>query len=178
MNKNEFLQQLKNQLILFEETYAQEKVLFYDNQISNQIQSGMSEAEAIKSCGTIDAIVESIFKENHLKYSKQKKRSFLSLKYEEFFKVVNKVVDTMAKNSMKANMKILFDILVLILLTCVIKIPFILVRDLGENLLMFLDNSFVVNIWQLFVEVIYLVVAVTFFLNVFKKWFKNLKVEK
>ncbi len=84
----------------------------------------------------------------------------------------------MSHNSSKANAKILLDILILLGLTCIIKIPFILVRDLGDNMLDFFANPLMLNIWHLVVEVFYLVVAVTFFLNVFKKWFQNLKIHK
>ena len=84
----------------------------------------------------------------------------------------------MSKNSSKANAKILIDIFILLLLTCIIKIPFILVRDLGNSIFDFFASPLLLNIWHLILELIYLVVAVTFFLNVFKKWFQHLKIEK
>ena len=98
--------------------------------------------------------------------------------YEQLFQTIRHVINVMSKNSSRANAKILLDILILLGLTCVIKIPFILVRDLGDSTLDFFANPLLVNIWHLGVEIFYLIVAVTFFLNVFKKWFQHLKIQK
>lgn len=179
MNRTTYLQTLKNGLSIFEESYQQQKILEIDEKISSLLGQGISEEEALKNLGDVQSMIDSIYKENHVDYASTiPKKSFLLSSYEQLFKTIRHVIDVMSKNSSKANAKILLDILILLGLTCVIKIPFILVRDLGDSILDFFANPLLSNIWHLIIELIYLVVAVTFFLNVFKKWFQNLKIEK
>lgn len=179
MNRNQYLQEFKNGLSLFEESYQQKKMLELDEKITKEIEKGKSEEEALKSLGDVSLEVNKVFKEHHLNFnSSEKKNSFFSSKYDSIYQVINHVIDVMSKNSAKANGKILFDLLILILLVCIIKIPFILVRDLVESLLAFLSMPFIITLWHFIIEVIYIIIAITVFLNIFKRWFKNLKVGK
>ncbi len=179
MNRATYLQKIKDGISIFEEGYQQQKILELDDQISKAIRDGKSEEEALSLLGDADQVINQIYTENHVNRKKTMQESnFLISKYNQLFKVINHVVDVMSHNTAKANAKILFDILVLIVLTCVIKIPFIMVRDLGVNLLDFFANPFINNLWELFIEIIYLIVGITFFLNVFKKWFQNLKINQ
>ncbi len=179
MNRTTYLQSLKNGLAIFEESYQQQKVLEIDEKISSLISSGKSLEEALLELGEVSILIQKIYQENHVSYEQVKqKKSFLFNSYEQLFKTIRHVIDVMSKNSSKANAKILIDIFILLLLTCIIKIPFILVRDLGNSIFDFFASPLLLNIWHLILELIYLVVAVTFFLNVFKKWFQHLKIEK
>ena len=178
MNRVTYLQSFKNGLSIFEESYQQQKVLELDEKISSILANGVSE-EGIRELGDVQLLIHKVYQENHVDYDKvHSKKSFILSSYEQLFKTIRHVIDVMGKNSSKANAKILLDILILLGLTCVIKIPFILVRDLGDSTLSFFANPLLSNIWHLIVELIYLVVAVTFFLNVFKKWFQHLKIER
>lgn len=179
MNRTTYLQSLKNGLAIFEESYQQQKVLEIDEKISSLISSGKSLEEALLELGEVSILIQKIYQENHVSYEQVKqKKSFLFNSYEQLFKTIRHVIDVMSKNSSKANAKVLIDIFILLLLTCIIKIPFILVRDLGNSIFDFFASPLLLNIWHLILELIYLVVAVTFFLNVFKKWFQHLKIEK
>ncbi len=179
MDKNTYLQMFKDGLEIFEESYQQKKVLELDDKITEILKSQTSEEEALKGLGDVNDLIQQVYKENHVDYEKShKKKNILFSNFEHFFEVVNHVVDVMSKNSAKANGLIILDILILIFLTCIIKIPFILVRDLGDSLFDFFASPLLINIWHLFVEIIYIVVAVTVFLNIFKKWFENLKVHR
>ena len=82
----------------------------------------------------------------------------------------------MSKNSFQGNIKILFDLLILIIFICLIKIPFILVRNLGDSLLSYIDFPYISEIWGILIDLIYIVIAVIVFVNIFTKWFKNLKI--
>ncbi|MCI8575276.1 MAG: hypothetical protein HFI09_02270 [Bacilli bacterium] len=179
MNRTKYLQAVKNGLQFFLESYQQQKILELDERISKLIEEGKTEEEAVALCGDVETYINAIYNENHVNRQKlAPKKSFLSSSYEQLFKTIRHVIDVMSQNSSKANAKILLDILILLGLTCVIKIPFILVRDLGDSTLDFFANPMLSNIWHLVVEVFYLVVAITFFLNVFKKWFQHLKIQK
>lgn len=179
MNRTKFLQDLKNGISIFEESYQQQKILEIDEKISKLVETGISEEDALKQMGDVKSYIDFIYQENHVSYqATHQRKSFLSSSYEQLFKTIRHVIDVMGQNSSKANVKILIDVFILLGLTCILKIPFILVRDLGDSTLGFFANPLLNNIWHLIVELIYLVVAITFFLNVFKKWFQNLRIEK
>lgn len=173
MNKNEYLQAFKDGIAIFTESYQQKKVLELDEKISSFMKKGKSEEEAIESLGDVSKQIELIFQENHVNMNHSSKGTFVK----KFADVICHVIDVMSKNSIKANMKILFDLLILILLVCILKIPFILIQNLGESILDFIPIPFILNLWHLVIEIVYIVVAVIVFLHIFQKWFEKIKVE-
>ena len=80
------------------------------------------------------------------------------------------------KNNFKANLKIVFDIIVLFVFISLVKIPFIAIRNIGESLLNNINFALAYDIWGIAIEFVYIVVAIMIFINVFPRWYKNLKV--
>ena len=104
-----------------------------------------------------------------------KKENFFVRKGKELVDAFNYLINIMEKNTLKANLKIVFDILVLLIFISLVKIPFIAVRNVGESLLQNIDFPIAFNIWGITIEIVYIIVAIMIFINVFPKWFKNLK---
>ena len=176
MDKNTYLQTFKNGLSIFEESYQQKQVLDLEQKISKLVDGGKTEEEALQSLGDVKEQIHLVYQKNHVAEQIQK-TSFFTGKYESLLDIIHRIIDVMSKNSSKANMKIIFDILILIFLVCIIKIPFILVKDLGESLLAFLSIPFINTLWNFIIEVSYVFVAVVVFLNIFRRWFQNLKIQ-
>ena len=107
-----------------------------------------------------------------------KKDNFVKKKVKDLVGAFNHLLDIMGKNDLKSNLKIIFDILLLLVFISLCKIPFIVVRNLGESLLSYINLSYIYDIWDLVIEFVYIIVAVMIFINVFPKWFKNLKPGK
>lgn len=178
MNRNRYLQAYKDGLSIFEESYSQEKVLELDARITKLTETGKSEEEALSNLGEVDKLIEKVYFDNHVRLTKtSKKDNFFTTKAEGLWEVVNHVIDVMSKNSAKANGKIILDILILIFLVCILKIPFILVRDVLERLVSFLAMPILFNLVHFLIEIIYIILAVVVFLNIFKRWFQNLKIQ-
>lgn len=177
MDKNTYLQTFKNGLSIFEESYQQKQVLDLEQKISKKVASGKTEEEALTELGDVAAQIRLIYQKNHVA-EKAQKTSFFAEKYESLLDIIHRIIDVMSKNSAKANMKIIFDILILIFLVCIIKIPFILVKDLVESLLAFLSSPFINSLWNFIVELSYVFIAIIVFLNIFRRWFQNLKIQK
>lgn len=178
VNRSSYLQAFKDGLHLFEESYQQSKVLDLDDKISKMIKNGKKEEDVLQELGDVSHLIQQVYKENHVDYqSYLHKKGFFVQKFEQLSVVVNHVIEVMSQNSAKANVKILFDIFILLILISIIKIPFILVRDLGDSVLDFLASPLLINIWHLVMELIYIVVAVVVFLNIFRKWVANLKAQ-
>ena len=132
---------------------------------------------SLKDCDNVNA--QDIAKDILKKYGVNsevifKKDNFVKKKVKDLVGAFNHLLDIMGKNDLKSNLKIIFDILLLLVFISLCKIPFIVVR----NLLSYINLSFIYDIWDLVIEFVYIIVAVMIFINVFPKWFKNLKPGK
>ncbi len=179
MTKEAFLKELQNKLeILTEEAWLEEQKII-TTQIEDAISKGMTEEEAIKSLGNINTIKEQILKKHGINPQKvTKKKSVIYREFEELFSVIHKVVDVMSQNTLQENAKIILDILILIFLICLIKIPFLLIENLGDGLFEAISSPIATTIWGLAIDFVYIIVAIMVFMNVFTKWFKNLKLSE
>lgn len=171
MNRNTFLKSLRKNLSFLEKEELEKEVLYYINKIDS---SKESDEEIIKSFGSMESIVKEVSKKHGLNYKTIDKK-------ENWFKTFyNDLVDlsTILKNSDgKKRTKILLDLLLLVVITCVLKIPFIFVRDLGDRLVEIIlnNNITILAVWGFVIEILYVIVALSFFIKTFEKWFKSMK---
>lgn len=179
MNKEEFASRLETSLDIFEDSVKKQEIENYLKKIEEREKNGESEEEIIKSFGTITEITETILKSHGINPKKlSKKNGFIYKPFEELFQVIHHVIDEMSKNDFQNNLKIILDLLILIAFICLLKIPFILVRNLGDSLITNLNITFMSGIWGLIVDIIYIIVALVVFMNIFNKYFKNIKAKK
>ena len=149
------------------------------DKISRETQQGLNEEEAVASLGKPEEVAMKIYKEHGVAFSKvHKKHGFVYQKFEQLFQVIHRLVDVMSKNDLKSNAKIVLDILILIAFVAILKIPFIVVQNLGDSLLSYLAIPVISDIWSLLMDLIYIVVAVIVFINIFQKYFKNIQSDK
>ena len=104
-----------------------------------------------------------------------KKENFIKRKMQDLVEAFNHLLEIMGQNDFKSNLKIVLDILILLAFISLCKIPFIAIRNIGESLLNSINVSYAYDIWALAIELVYIIVAIMIFINVFPKWFKNLK---
>ena len=179
LNQEEFIKKLKDKLDILTPEALEEEIKIYESDIESKKTQNLAEEDIIKSFGSLESIEKRILKKHGINPEKvMKKESFIYKKFEELFQVIHRVVDIMSKNDFKENVKIIFDLLILIIFICLIKIPFILVQNLGHSLLSYIDIPYISDIWGLIVDLIYIIIAVIIFVNIFTKWFKNLKTTK
>jgi hypothetical protein len=172
MKRHEFIKKLRKRLSFLKKEDLESEVLYYINEID---KSKLEDTIVIKSFGSIDDIVENICKKYKIDYKEVTEKNLLG-KIKYFYK---ELVDlgTILKNSDgKQKLKIVGDLLILILVTCVLKIPFIFIRDLGDKIIeVFLNNSMsFLAIWGLIIEIAYVIFALYFFVNTFQKWFSKM----
>lgn len=179
LNQEEFIKKLKDKLDILLPEVVEAEVNIYIKEIEIKKMQNLKEEDIIRAFGDIENIQKEILKKNGINPAKVlRKEGFVYKKFEELFQVIHRVVDTMSKNSFQDNVKILFDLLILIIFICLIKIPFILVRNLGDGLISYIDFPYISDIWGILIDLIYIVIAVIVFVNIFTKWFKNLKTTK
>ena len=179
MNQEEFIKKLKDKLDILTPEALEEEIKIYESDIEAKKTQNLAEEDIIRSFGSLEGIEKRILRKHGINPEKvMKKESFIYKKFEELFQVIHRVVDIMSKNDFKENVKIIFDLLILIIFICLIKIPFILVQNSGDSLLSYIDIPYISDIWGLIVDLIYIIIAVFIFVNIFTKWFKNLKTTK
>lgn len=179
MNQEEFIKKLKDKLDILTSEALNDEIKYFESEIEKQKDQNVSEEDIIKSFGNLENIEKQILKKHGINPEKvMKKENFIYKKFEELFQVIHRVVDIMSKNDLKDNVKILFDLFILIIFVCFIKIPFILIQNLGDSLLSYIDIPYISDIWGILIDLIYIIIALIIFMNIFTKWFKNLKTTK
>ncbi len=178
MKKEKFKKELKNALDILTEEAKEEEVRKYVSIWEEKEQNGKTEEEIEKEL-EIESIKKEIYLSRGIDMKKVgTKKGFIYRTFEELFDTIHNVVEVMSKNTLKENLKIVLDILILIVIVCVIKIPFILIENMGDSLFDSISSPIVTNIWGLAIDFVYIIVAIMVFMNIFTKWFKNLKKPK
>lgn len=171
MKRSEFLKSLRKELSFLEKKELEEEMLYYINKIDN---SKLADKEVIASFGKMEDIVKKVSKKHGVNYETIKEDKSL---FKSFYRDLLDLSTILRESDNKKKGKILSDIFLLIVVTCLLKIPFIFVRDLGDETINGLlnNNAVFLVIWGLFIELFYALIALGFFIKTFKKWFKNLR---
>lgn len=174
MNRKEFLRALRKNLSFLTKEEMEKEILIYINKIDG---SKESDANVIKSFGSMEDIVKEICVKHDLNYKTIRKGKDSWLK--KFYNELIELSTILKKSDGKKRIRILLDVLLLIVIACILKIPFIFIRDLGDRLFEIFSNNDirVLAIWGLSIEIFYVIIALTFFIRTFRKWFENIEKE-
>lgn len=164
----EFKKDLRKKLDILTEEAFQEEIAVYESELTNQ-----NEEERVASFGNLDDIAKSILKKRGIDETKITHSKFVYHQFEELFKTVHRVVDRMAQNELKENVKIVIDLLILIAFICLLKVPFLFVQNVFDDLLLNFNQPILVEIIHFILDISYIILAVVFFMNIFTKWFQN-----
>ncbi len=168
-----YLEEVRQGISVLNASIVENEINKIKNELTLSIEKGMNENEILKNYPSAKDKIREILQNNGLNSGKN---NFFVEKFQELFRVINKVVDVMSKNDLKSNAKIISDILILIILICLLKIPFILVRNVGDSLISYINFPLALKIWGIAIEFVYIIVGIMVFINVFTKWFNKLKV--
>lgn len=172
MKRDEFLKTLRKRLSFLNKQELEKEMLYYINEID---KSKKSDEEVIKSFGSIEDIVKKVSEAHGIEYKRVAKRNYFEW-FQNFYDQLLDLSNIFKKSDTQKRTKLIIDLLFLIAITCILKIPFIFVRDLGDNLIgiLFISNINVLAIWGLAIEIIYVVVALSFFMKTLKKWIHSI----
>lgn len=167
MNIDEYVKEVKKGLKDLDEKTIKEEIDKLKLTIEEKKKNGVCEEEILKDLGNSEDYVKKILNDQ--------KKGFLKRKFKSFIDSLNKLIEIMKENDFNANLKIISDLIILLILLIFIKVPFILVRTLIDSLFAVIGFSLGYDIIEVVVEFLYLIVAFMIFINVFPKWFKGLK---
>lgn len=137
MNKNEFLELLKNKLDVLEESEVLDIVNEYSEHIDEKIKKNISEEEAIKEFGDIDLLCSSIlsaYKINQ-KYINDKKDSFITNFLNDTKYVFDKIIKILSHGSFKDLIALCLYIIFILIIILVFRIPFIILNNGIESII-------------------------------------------
>ena len=175
MKRVEFLKKLRKRLSFLSKVELEQEVLHYINEID---KSKKNDEEVIKNFGSIEDIVKKVCASHGIDYKRVAKKSFFSW-FTSFYEAIQDFSSIFKNSDNRERIKLIGDLLLLILITCVLKIPFIFIRNLGDSLIetFFQSNISFLAIWGLIIEILYVFIALSFFINTLKKWVNNIEEE-
>ena len=177
MNKEEFLKKLRKRLEVLEDSEIEDILSEYEGFIDEKVSKGLTEEQAVKELGNFNEIVDDLLAAYKVKRTSGEENIFN--------KVINKISDaidlfmeSLNNKSGKDIVKVLIEIILILFLICLLKIPFAMIRDLGSSIffeLTFPIGNIFSGIWAFIIEISYIIVAVIFFIKTFeKRYFKDI----
>ena len=177
MNKEEFLKKLRKRLEVLEDSEIEDILSEYEGFNDEKVSTGLTEEQDVKELGNFNEIVDDLLAAYKVKRTSGEENIFN--------KVINKISDaidlfmeSLNNKSGKDIVKVLIEIILILFLICLLKIPFAMIRDLGSSIffeLTFPIGNIFSSIWAFIIEISYIIVAVIFFIKTFeKRYFKDI----
>lgn len=169
MNKEEFLNKLRKELNILEDKEVEDIISEYEGYIEEKVNRGLTEEEAVKELGDINEIVNDLLAAYKVK---QKDTNVLNHFINKVSQGFDYILNELSHKSGKEILKFVIEIALIVLIIVILKIPFLLLKDLGWNIFGDLGapiSSIFYGIWSFIVELTYLILAVILFIKIIEK---------
>ena len=169
MNKEEFLNKLRKELNILEDKEVEDIISEYEGYIEEKVNRGLTEEEAVKELGDINEIVNDLLAAYKVK---QKDTNVLNRFINKVSQGFDYILNELSHKSGKEILKFVIEIALIVLIIVILKIPFLLLKDLGWNIFGDLGapiSSILYGIWSFIVELTYLILAVILFIKIIEK---------
>ncbi len=171
MNKEEFIKKLKKRLEVLEDAEIEDIIAEYEGYISEKVAKGLTEEEAVKELGDFEEIVSDLLAAYKVKSTTNSESGFTKV-INNISRGIDAFLESLNSKSGRDILKILIEVIIILLIICLLKIPFIILSDLGSNIFAELIPPFgrvFKGLWAFIIEVSYIIVAVIFFIKMFEK---------
>ncbi len=163
MNKEKFLTKLRQRLNVLEDSEIEDIVSEYEGYIEEKVATGMTEKEAVKELGDFEEIVSDLLSAYKLKNTEETPSNLNGL-----ITKFTKFIESLSTKSGKEILGILIEIILILIFLGFLRLPFLLISDLGENffhnLSMPLTDIFE-SIWEFIIELSYIILSVIIFIK-------------
>lgn len=176
MNKEQFIAYMNKKLSIIKEDERKDIIDEYINHIEMKVAEGKSEEEAISDFGDIDEMINEILEAYNID-PKQTRGNNYDHKINDFldrlFESLQSLLSSVTSMDMDNIVRLIFEVLVVLILLGVLRIPFEIVASLGDTLLESLFGYGIFSIfgwlWKLMVRSIYLIIFFVALINIFRK---------
>ena len=174
MNKEEFLNKLRKKLDILEDKEIEDIISEYEGYIEEKVSRGLTEEEAVKELGDLNEIVNDLLAAYKVK---QKDTNYIKKFINKISQGLDYILNELSNKSGKDILKFVIEIALIILIICIFKIPFLIVKDLGWNIFTSLSSpisNIFYGIWSFIIELSYFIMAIVLFIKIIeKRYFKN-----
>ena len=174
MNKEEFLNKLRKKLDILEDKEIEDIISEYEGYIEEKVSRGLTEEEAVKELGDFNEIVNDLLAAYKVK---QKDTNYIKKFINKISQGLDYILNELSNKSGKDILKFVIEIALIILIICIFKIPFLIVKDLGWNIFTSLSSpisDIFYGIWSFIIELSYFIMAIVLFIKIIeKRYFKN-----
>ncbi len=175
MKKEEFLNKLREKISILKKEEQDDIINEYSEHIEEKLKKKEKEEDIIKELGDIDEIAKEILDAYKINEEYSNKKTGVKF-FETCNSVIEAIVEKFANKSFSEIAKFLLEIIVILILIFVLKLPFLLIESFGADAFYSLfppASGLLTGIWKFLIEMCYLVVAVVVFVNIFKVRYLN-----
>lgn len=173
MNKEKFLEKLRKKLDILNQDEVNDIIDEYGGYIDEKVKKGKTEEEAIKEFGDFDELVKEILSAYKINEDYEEKKSdWFSNFFESVGNAIDHIVRNLSNKSGSEIAKFVIEIIFLLLIISLFRIPVVLIENLGEGIFSLLISPFdyiFISIWRFVIEICYIALAVIFFVKICKE---------
>ena len=174
MNKEEFLKKLTKKLDVLEDKEIEDIISEYEGYIAEKVNRGLTEEEAVKELGDLNEIVNDLLAAYKVKH---KETNYIKIIISKLSVGLDYILNELSSKSGKDILKFVIEIGLIILIVCIFKMPFLIVKDLGWHIFSNLSSpisDIFYGIWSFIIELSYFILAIILFIKIFeRRYFKN-----
>lgn len=176
MKKEEFIKKLRKKLEILDDNEIEDIVSEYEGYIEEKVNRGLTEEEAVSELGDFNEIVSDLLAAYKVKEPKST-TTFNDI-INKISKYIDSFMDSISNKSGRDILKLIIEILLILILIWICKIPFGIMKDLGWNL--FHELSYPIGrvfygIWAFLIELCYFILAIVMFIKIIdKRYFRKI----
>lgn len=170
MKKDEFLKKLEESLVKLTEEDRKKVLRKYKATFTRKTKKGLSEEEIIDEFGNFNDLVKQILLDHGIETPIQESAGTIADFFKEFLKVVEDIVNYIAKQDVADVVTLIVKIIITLICISLLKLPILFIRDLGSGILglLFMPlSTILIFCFRFFLEIVYVVIAITLFVKVF-----------
>ncbi len=183
MNREQFVEYMNKKLVVIKEEERKDIIDEYCNHIDEKVGEGMSEEAVIEGFGDIDEMIKEILDAYNIDPSQTQQSNDFDRKVNNFldalFDSLQQLLSRVTSMDMDSIVKLIFEILVVLIILALMRIPFEIVESIGSGLLRSLFGygigSTFAWIWRSLCSLIYIVMFIVALINVANRRWAHFK---
>ena len=176
MKRKEFLEKLRRRLVVLKSEEIEDIIVEYGGYIDEKVKKGKTEEQAISEFGDFNELVKEILSAYKINDEGTTAKNVIMNFFDDLAKIFENIANDLHDKEPEQILKFVVEIVLLIILIGICRIPVEIIIHLGKNIFNILPvplYGLLYGIWRFLFEIAYLVLAVLFFLKIFKQRFWN-----
>lgn len=183
MNKEQFIEYMNKKLAVIKEEERKDIIDEYCNHIDEKIGEGMSEEEVIAGFGDIDEMIKEILDAYNIDPLQAERPNNFDRKVNDFFDILfdgfQRLLSSVTSMDTDSVVKLIFEVLVVLIILALMRIPFEIVQSIGSGLLRSLFGygigSTFAWMWRCLCSLLYIVMFIVALINVTNRRWAHFK---